>query len=290
MKKVISMLLALYMMFALCACGGHETADKEQEIKPDSFTVEDFEIEKFANGRMFFNVKVRNNTDADAADFSMDYQLLDENGDSVFDSGFIAHNIFAGQSCWLGSYSIKDEDYKSAKTIRFVSYRAASGEDILFNNKAEFKLAELITASIDGDDAVKNEIAFDTPVVLYENENVKLSLCRIFEEASSVSESTDKCLEFSLENKSDYPIFIWGLSFYLDGKEMYDAHMQGQNDILSGKEASRSFIIRYDETTPLASLNELLTGEGAMSIEVKNAEGSKIIDHLSIPFSYDMSE
>ena len=118
---------------------------------------------------MFFNVKVRNNTDADAADFSMDYQLLDENGDSVFDSGFIAHNIFAGQSCWLGSYSIKDEDYKSAETIRFVSYRAASGEDILFNDKAEFKLAELITASIDGDDAVKNEIAFDTPVVLYEN-------------------------------------------------------------------------------------------------------------------------
>ena len=93
-----------------------------------------------------------------------------------------------------------------------------------------------------------------------------------------------------MENKSDYPIFIWGISFYLDGKEMYDAHMQGQNDILSGKEASRSFIIRYDETTPLASLNELLTGEGAMSIEVKNAEGSKIIDHLSIPFSYDMSE
>ena len=42
MKKVISMLLALSMMFALCACGGHETADKEQEIKPDSFTVEDF--------------------------------------------------------------------------------------------------------------------------------------------------------------------------------------------------------------------------------------------------------
>ena len=146
MRKAISLLLALSMIFALCGCGGGGSASAKQ----DDFTVEDFEIEKYDSERMYFKVKVRNNTDTDVADFTLAYQLLDENGDSVYDYLFGASNILAGQACWLGSYSIEYKDYKDAVLIRFVSYYTdKSSKNILFNQKAEFSLVNS-TAGEDG--------------------------------------------------------------------------------------------------------------------------------------------
>ncbi len=259
--------------------------------KQDDFTVEDFEIEKYAFERMYFKVKVRNNTDTDAADFSMDYQLLDENGDSVFDSGFISHNIFAGQAYWLGSYGIEDEDYKNAVTIRFVSYYTdKSKQNVLFNQKAEFSLVDNVDIASTNTDENK-EIVFNEPVFLYEDEKVKLTLNKLFEKDKSDSEIPDKCVGFNVENKTEYPVFVWGIYFYIDDQETFDLNSgKGQTTIYAGKSAERYFIIRNDTDTPLASLEELYVADGIMDIEVMNAEGKMIIEHLHIPFSYDITE
>lgn len=307
MRKAISLLLALSMVLALCACGSsasENTLEKQDNFtvegstesestsaKQDDFTVEDFEIEKYAFERMYFKVKVRNNTDTDAADFSMDYQLLDENGDSVYDSGFISHNIFAGQACWLGSYGIEDEDYKNAVTIRFVSYYTdKSKKDVLFNQKAEFSLVDNAGTSSSNTDENK-EIVFNEPVFLYDDEKVKLVLNKVFEEDENGSEIPDKCVEINVENKSEYPVFVFGITFYIDDQETYTLNgPQGQNTIYGGKSADRNFTIRADADTPLASLEELYVADGVMSIEVMNAEGKMIIEHLHIPFSYDITE
>lgn len=306
MRKALSLLLALSMVFALCACGSsasENTSEKQDDFtvegsaesestsaKQDDFTVEDFEIEKYVFDRMYFKVKVRNNTDTDVADFSMDYQLLDENGDSVCDDGFGAHNIFAGQACWLGSYYIEDKDYKNAVTIRFVSYHTdKSKQNVLFNQKAEFSLVDNVDTAASNTGENK-EVVFNEPVFLYEDEKVKLVLNKVFEEENS-SEIPDKCVEINVENKIEYPVFVFGMTFYIDNQETYTLNgSKGQNTIYGGKSADRTFTIRADADTPLASLEELYVADGIMDIEVMNAEGKMIIEHLHIPFSYDITE
>lgn len=149
MRKAISLLLALSMVLVLCACGSESISAKQND-----FAVEDFEIESSDSNRIYFKVKVRNNTDTDVDIFSINYQLLDENGDSIYSSSFGAPNLLAGQSSWLGKYGIEKEDCKGAVAIRFISYD--THKDKLagrFNQQAEFSLTSTSSSS----DAVDNE-------------------------------------------------------------------------------------------------------------------------------------
>lgn len=197
MKKILSLLLALTMVFALCGCGSRFLTQEEKEViyeevkqqkeaestaenteieKPadesiaektevadadevvsgsdteaveDDFTVEEFEITEISNGFMCFKVKIRNNTDVDIGLFNYEYQLLDENGDSLYNGVHAGKNMFGGQSCWF-SGSISEDNYKGAVTISFVSYyyykdsslgKGADG-NAFFKNKAEFSLVD----------------------------------------------------------------------------------------------------------------------------------------------------
>mgnify|MGYP004459170279 CR=1 FL=1 len=307
MRKAISLLLALFMVLALCACGSsarENTSEKQADFtvegstesestsaKQDDFTVEDFAVDKIYGGDLYFKLKVRNNTDRNYEFVSIYYQLLDEDGSALTKSSFGTLSFPANQANWLGSYSISEGNWENADSIRFISYNTSqNGEYVFFSKSAEFSLEEYVDIAASNTDE-NREIVLDEPVFLYEDEKVKLTLNKLFEKDKNDSEIPDKCVEFNVENKTEYPVFVWGIYFYIDDQETFDLNSgKGQTTIYAGKSAERYFIIRNDADTPLASLEELYVADGVMSIEVMNAEGKMIIEHLHIPFSYDITE
>ena len=131
MKRIFALLLALTMIFALCACGGGKTeqastpeAKPTPEAKEAKLAVEDFEITKVERekGKFLFRVKIRNISDADLDLVEFDYQILDANGDILQDMPCGASNVEAGQAIWAGAYSVKFEGshFDEAVAIRFV--------------------------------------------------------------------------------------------------------------------------------------------------------------------------
>lgn len=130
MKKIIALLLALSMVFALCACGSKDDAsEKASAEKPANVTekvsaqisVEDFKIVKIENGELWYKVKVRNITESDLERITFDFQILDNNGDVLFYQSFGATNVAAGQAIWAGQYRVEDACLDEAVSVCFVS-------------------------------------------------------------------------------------------------------------------------------------------------------------------------
>lgn len=113
MKRIIAMMLALVMVFALCGCGS-ETSDNVTETAKISdatpkfaeagtgFAVEDFKYERTdSHGNIFFKLKLRNNTSKDFPEFHFEFQALDKNGDILMSLLNVRRNIQAGQAMWV---------------------------------------------------------------------------------------------------------------------------------------------------------------------------------------------
>lgn len=165
MKRTISFLLVLAMVFTLCACGGGKveapvsepvpTSEQKQEPTEEPETqasidedaplaVEDFEITNVGeNGSFSFRVKIRNISDKDLNTIPLfNYQVLDKNGDIILNEICAATStIAAGQAIWAGPYRITDTAHQDEfATICFVSSPDLGNGGTKLREKAEYGL------------------------------------------------------------------------------------------------------------------------------------------------------
>lgn len=164
MRKAISLLLALSMVFALCACGAESIDDKYA----DEVVVEEAYFEYAPNINKYkLYVKAKNqyvNTGNKALPdrFSAIFQLLDKDGNIIVDKSNAADrvwffNLEIGQSGWSESHSTYDVDYvESAAYIRFPAYSIMYHPDRI-GWSHEGKLTDMPTFPVNIDAAESTE-------------------------------------------------------------------------------------------------------------------------------------
>ena len=129
---LISILLAA--LFCSAAAYADNTVNKSSQtilspenVKSDAtqnapvFAIEDCRIDEVRDDSFSFKAKIRNITNEDIDDFTLDYQVLDGKGDVLCSHGFILHNIGAGQGMWSFAVRVGDADFEEVAAIRFVS-------------------------------------------------------------------------------------------------------------------------------------------------------------------------
>ena len=132
MKKIIAMLLALAMMFALCACGRKDsetqtnantqtTAQSTSEFADAVLSAEDIEITKVEEGKLSFKVKIRNVSERDLDSIHFVSQALDKNGDVLCALDCGGFSVAAGQAIWSGPYTMIDSHLDEATSMCFVT-------------------------------------------------------------------------------------------------------------------------------------------------------------------------
>lgn len=119
MRKAISLLLALSMIFALCGCG---SSNSEQLYKlGEGFVVEDFEyLGTDVQGNINFRLKLRNKTDKDLAEYYFEVQALDENKDIIANQLNSRRNILAGEAAWVNATFLKSQYTDFPSYIRVI--------------------------------------------------------------------------------------------------------------------------------------------------------------------------
>ena len=121
MRKSISLLLVLCMVFALCGCGDGN-GDPEHLYKlGEGFVVEDFEyLGTGNNGTIHFRLKLRNKTDKDLAEYFFEVQALDENKDIIANQLQSGRNILAGEAAWVDAIFLKSQYTDFPSYIRVI--------------------------------------------------------------------------------------------------------------------------------------------------------------------------
>lgn len=135
MRKSISLLLVLCMVFALCGCGSGgsagsaDTAKEEDaavssdETAKDLISIEEFSID---NDYGYRYVKIRNLSGETIPGFLCDYILMDNSGDIIDTTGFIYEDslmVDDGQA-----FTVKDDhvvaggDYSKIAMVKFTGY------------------------------------------------------------------------------------------------------------------------------------------------------------------------
>ena len=129
---LISVLLAA--LFCSAAAYADNTVNKSgqaipspENVKKDAaqdapvFAIEDCRIDEVREDSFSFKAKIRNISNEDIDDFTLDYQILDGQGDVLCSHGFILHDIGAGQGMWSFAVRAGDADFEEVAAIRFVS-------------------------------------------------------------------------------------------------------------------------------------------------------------------------
>ena len=133
MKKVLSLLLALSMLFALCACGGGQAA-QSAELPSDEVVIEDVYFEYVPSADTYWLYVKARNMYVDTGDkelpnrFAVLFQLLDENGDVIANHKNPAldrvwlYDLDIGQGGYGRTGSFTKDYVESAVSIRFPAY------------------------------------------------------------------------------------------------------------------------------------------------------------------------
>ncbi len=140
MRKAISLLLVLCMVFALCGCG---SSNSEQLYKlGEGFVVEDFEyLGADIQGNINFRLKLRNKTDKDLAEYYFEVQALDENKDIIANQLNSRRNIMAGEAAWVTCTFQKSEYTIFPSYVRVVGvYKGSYNNGQMLEEIVEFPL------------------------------------------------------------------------------------------------------------------------------------------------------
>lgn len=120
MKKVLSLLMVLAILVSFAACSAEKDpqnlsdpvesdtiAAGNQEVAEElpQLVVEDFEVTRYEKDDLRFKIKLRNISDVDLETISFFYQVLDVNGDILYDINVGADSVDAGQAIWTGPWS-----------------------------------------------------------------------------------------------------------------------------------------------------------------------------------------
>lgn len=135
MRKAISLLLVLCMVFALCGCGSGGSTGSADTVKEENATVSSGETEKdlisieefsIDNDRGYRNVKFRNLSGDTIPGFLCDYILMDNSGDIIDTTGHICENsliVDDGQAFTVkDSHVMAGGDYSKIAMVKFTGY------------------------------------------------------------------------------------------------------------------------------------------------------------------------
>lgn len=135
MRKSISLLLVLCMVFALCGCGSGGSAGSADTVKEENATVSSGETEKdlisieefsIDNDYGYRNVKFRNLSGDTIPGFLCDYILMDNSGDIIDTTGHICENsliVDDGQAFTVKDYHVMaGGDYSKISMVKFTGY------------------------------------------------------------------------------------------------------------------------------------------------------------------------
>ena len=154
MKKIVALLLALSMLFALCACSNKSQTEsnkdkvtisvEEQKAEDALIAVEDCKIHFTQDGRFCLHAKVRNICDEDIGMIKVNYQLLDKNGDSLRNWHMTLDNIMVGQAMWSGHFTIGEVAFEDLGGIAFVNASPTNSTDIMpIKEKVTFAIEDI---------------------------------------------------------------------------------------------------------------------------------------------------
>lgn len=120
MKKVSSLLMVLALLVSFAACSAEKgpqnlseqvesgtTKAENQAVAEElpQLVVEDFEVTRYEKDELGFKIKFRNISDVDLETFTFLYQILDVNGDILYDTNAGGDSVDAGQAIWTGPWS-----------------------------------------------------------------------------------------------------------------------------------------------------------------------------------------
>lgn len=226
MKKVPSLLMVLALLVSFAACSAEKdfqnpsdpvesgTAAAENQTVAEELpqlVVEDFEVTHYEKDELKFKIKFRNISDVDLETFSFLYQILDTNGDILYDLNCGGSSVDAGQAIWTGPWintgsipvadiaavAIKSSPHSSKKnaiaekkTFAIPSGRPIGGDDKTSDNTesvAQFRdyletsgvitvvTEEINTSNTESKHQVSLEATADGIQVSYESEVTTLS-------------------------------------------------------------------------------------------------------------------
>ena len=314
MKRILALILIVIMVLSICACGASNSTPtaanstsaptsggdaKPSEAAPIA-AVEGCEITKLEKDSFSFKVKVRNITEEDL-DLTLNYQVLDANGDAIGNTTIGIRDVLAGQAVWSNNFSVKEVDLSEVDAISFVSTGHGSSKAPL-QERMTYSFSELTQGFAQPEegeqdpDRSERNIAFDTPVFLYEDERVKIELVSIFQNVRNPGkddERVDRCIKIRVTNKTDRHWISDLESFYVDGLRMRHAMKDGNSGPDGGKSHDFRYIIGYDPEPgdPVPEhLETLLRGEIKMEFSIENEEETKIVDRFHVVFSYDATD
>ena len=154
------------------------------------------------------------------------------------------------------------------------------------------KNAHVDTANvrIDSDTVKQNDnvIEFETPVVVAEDEYLRVELVKFYEEyrlwkqgyphnADSATEGAtlEKLVMFKLCNKTDHTLTTYLNDTYLgsEGADFFDIDGASRIDTAAGKNVLRTFLIQTGANTALESMEDLYSLDGDFSIFHKGEDG-----------------
>ena len=163
------------------------------------------------------------------------------------------------------------------------------GDSIKLIDSAE----EFVRISADetqtADLSTDNRIDFSEPILLFEDNNVRLEAIALYQEVQNDWDSPATHKEFitlRFHNNADYEIMFFPDLFYLGNEEVKWVYKEGTPDILPGKVANYSFCVKNTNDESLDSIEDLYQLNGRF--EVFRYENNRLSDRYYIPFS--MSE
>lgn len=137
MRKAISLLLALCMMFALCGCGSSKSAqlysvanngigfsaDKIESISENMDDMLDIEAVKVTHDSIYY-ARIKNNYTVKEGDepnrIMLQFNLIDKQGSVVETNYMIFDGVEPNQSCW--GYIRCQTKYTDISAIKFIGY------------------------------------------------------------------------------------------------------------------------------------------------------------------------
>ena len=219
MKKMLALLLALSIIFALCACGSKETggntAAKNQE---DRVAIEEIELSSWASGSAFITIKIRN-LSTEKTSMLVYFNALDANGDILCKVEASVEDLDAGQAETTAPYKV-DCAYTDIAAIDFTNYRF---EDRVYRSdghsydptvtfEADFIADYIFPISSGSDEAVSSQPVELTLGDTIKTDSVEITVYDIsyqdsvkFSNNGSMGASGDKilcCLDMDFKNIS----------------------------------------------------------------------------------------
>lgn len=119
MKRIIALLLALTMIFALCGCASKETTDTKNKNEYDIVVV-DCAIAWETPDFVFIKPRVHNCTDMDAAYLAVNCALIGEGGRTIRVSKCDTGGVAAGANEWVsGTIQISKDELSKLVELQF---------------------------------------------------------------------------------------------------------------------------------------------------------------------------